>query len=181
MGGEYMDTLYFQSVGVIHEMATPVLYNKMVYLKVKIKAAVRLPDPKLKTLDERGIKCIFVGYDEHSKAFRFYVIEPNESFYINSIIESKDAIFDENIFSSVPRPSLGIHNRAEDIGGSVVPEEVTEEGFKQKLRIDYFNTYALVVRISTVRLLIAIASIHNPIIHQMDVKTAFLNGELDEE
>ncbi|GJZ42208.1 zinc finger, CCHC-type containing protein [Tanacetum coccineum] len=35
--------------------------------------------------------------------------------------------------------------------------------------------------VSTIRLLIAMASIHNLIIHQMDVKTAFLNGELDEE
>ncbi|GJV98659.1 zinc finger, CCHC-type containing protein, partial [Tanacetum coccineum] len=38
-----------------------------------------------------------------------------------------------------------------------------------------------VARISTIRLLIAMTSIHNLIIHQMDVKTAFLNGELDEE
>ncbi|GKA21724.1 zinc finger, CCHC-type containing protein [Tanacetum coccineum] len=58
-------------------------------------AVVRLPDPKLKTLGERGIECIFVGYVEHSKAFRFYVIEPNDSVAINSIIESRDAIFDE--------------------------------------------------------------------------------------
>ncbi|GJV75822.1 zinc finger, CCHC-type containing protein [Tanacetum coccineum] len=36
-GGEYMDTLYFQSVGVIHEMTAPVLHNKMVYLKGKIE------------------------------------------------------------------------------------------------------------------------------------------------
>ena len=36
-------------------------------------------------------------------------------------------------------------------------------------------------RISTIRLLIALASIHNLFIHQMDVKTAFLNGELEEE
>ncbi|GJQ96313.1 zinc finger, CCHC-type containing protein [Tanacetum coccineum] len=71
-------------------------------------AVVRLPDPKLKTLGERGIECIFVGYAEHSKAFRFYVIEPNDSVLINSIIESRDAIFDENRFSSVPRPSLRI-------------------------------------------------------------------------
>ncbi|GKC39143.1 zinc finger, CCHC-type containing protein, partial [Tanacetum coccineum] len=34
---------------------------------------------------------------------------------------------------------------------------------------------------STIRLLIALALIHNMIIHQMDVKTSFLNGELDEE
>ncbi|GKE43353.1 putative reverse transcriptase domain-containing protein [Tanacetum coccineum] len=41
---------------------------------------------------------------------------------VNSIIESRDAIFDENIFSSVPRLSLGIPNGTEDIGGLVVPE-----------------------------------------------------------
>ncbi|GJZ69292.1 zinc finger, CCHC-type containing protein [Tanacetum coccineum] len=54
-------------------------------------------------------------------------------------------------------------------------------GFKQKSGIDYFDTYAPVARISTIRLLIAMASIHNMIIHQMDVKTSFLNGDLDEE
>nr|GEZ53369.1 hypothetical protein [Tanacetum cinerariifolium] len=55
------------------------------------------------------------------------------------------------------------------------------QGFRQKSMIDSFDTYAPVTRISTIRLLIAMASIHNLIIHQMDVKTAFLNGELDEE
>ncbi|GKD31356.1 zinc finger, CCHC-type containing protein [Tanacetum coccineum] len=55
------------------------------------------------------------------------------------------------------------------------------QGFRQKLRIDYFDTYAPVACISTIRLLIAMTSIHNLIIHQMDVKTVFLNGELDEE
>ncbi|GJV47538.1 zinc finger, CCHC-type containing protein [Tanacetum coccineum] len=55
------------------------------------------------------------------------------------------------------------------------------QGFKQKSRIDYFDTYAPVARISTIRLLIAITSIHNLIIHQMDMKTTFLNGDLDEE
>nr|GEW02488.1 hypothetical protein [Tanacetum cinerariifolium] len=169
------------------------------------RAAVRLPDPKLKTLDERGIECIFVGYAEHSKAFRFYVIEPNDSVSINSIIQSRDDIFDENRFSSVPRLSFRIRNGNEDIGGSVVPEEVTlkkeatnnemdsimgnntwvlvdlHPGLQTKVRIDYFDTYAPVARISTIRLLIAIESIHNLIIHQMDVNIAFLNGELDED
>ncbi|GKA83018.1 zinc finger, CCHC-type containing protein [Tanacetum coccineum] len=363
-GGEYMDTLYFQSVGIIHETTAPYtpqqngiserknrvlkeMVNSMLsysglsqgfwgeamltacyllnrvpnkrnmitpyelwtkrkpnlnYLRVwGCRAVVRLPDPKLKTLGERGIECIFVGYAEHSKAFRFYVIEPNDSVSINSIIESRDAIFDANRFSSVPRLSLRILNRTEDIGGLVVPKEVTEEvvqqpepelrkskrnrtlkdfgpefqlyliegtrdevsdqhsycfnvnddpktsdetmksqdvafwkeaindeidsimgnntwvlanlppsckplgcklifkrklkvdgtiekfkarlviqGFKQKSGIDYFDTYAPVARISTIRLLIAMASIHNLIIHQMDVKT-FLNGDLEEE
>nr|GEV78485.1 zinc finger, CCHC-type [Tanacetum cinerariifolium] len=55
------------------------------------------------------------------------------------------------------------------------------QGFRQKERIDYFDTYAPVARITTIRLLLALAVIHNLMIHQMDVKTTFLNGDLDEE
>ncbi|GKE18528.1 zinc finger, CCHC-type containing protein, partial [Tanacetum coccineum] len=196
-------------------------------------------------------------------------IEPNDSVSINSIIESRDAIFDENRFSSVPRPSLRISNGTEDIGDLVVPKEVNEEVVQQlelELRkskrnrtskdfgsefqlylikgtrdeVSHQHSYCFnveddpktfdeaiksqdvafwkeaindemtqswattlgcwliylqvvnllvangslkekVARISTIRLLIAMASIHNLIIHQMDVKTAFLNGDLDEE
>nr|GFB17949.1 zinc finger, CCHC-type [Tanacetum cinerariifolium] len=42
-----------------------------------------------------------------------------------------DAIFDENRFSSVPIPNLRNYNRTEDIGGSVVLKEVTEEVVQQ--------------------------------------------------
>ena len=55
------------------------------------------------------------------------------------------------------------------------------KGYKQKEGLDYFDTYSPVTRISSIRMLIAIAAIHNLKIHQMDVKTAFLNGNLDEE
>ncbi|GJX98716.1 zinc finger, CCHC-type containing protein [Tanacetum coccineum] len=99
------------------------------YLRVwGCRVVVRLPDPKLKTLGEIGIECIFVGYAKHSNAFRFYVIEPNELVSINSIIELRDAIFEENRFSSVPRPSQrSLVKGTEDSGGSVVPEKVTDE------------------------------------------------------
>ena len=53
--------------------------------------------------------------------------------------------------------------------------------YKQHHGIDYFNTYALVARISSIHVLLSLASIHNLIIHQMDVKTTFLNGNLEEE
>ncbi|GJR25085.1 zinc finger, CCHC-type containing protein [Tanacetum coccineum] len=216
-GGEYIDTLYFHSVGIIHEMTAPytpqqngIYERKNRVLKEMVNSMlsysgliVRLPDPKLKTLGERDIECIFVGYAEHSKAFS------------------------ENKFSSVSRPSLSIPKGTKNISGSVVPEEVTEtrdevsdqhsycfiveddpkifdeamksqnvanllvvngsskklkvvgtikkfkarlviQGFKQKSGIEYFDTYTPVARISTIRLLIAMASIHNLIIHQMD-------------
>ncbi|GJT99385.1 zinc finger, CCHC-type containing protein [Tanacetum coccineum] len=60
-------------------------------------------------------------------------------------------------------------------------ERLVIYGFKQKSGINYFDTYAPVTRIGTIRLLIAMALTHNMIIHQMDVKIAFLNGGLDEE
>ena len=47
--------------------------------------------------------------------------------------------------------------------------------------IDYFDTYAHVARITSIRLLFALASIYSLCIHQMDVITTFLNGDLDEE
>jgi hypothetical protein len=55
------------------------------------------------------------------------------------------------------------------------------KGYRQSKGIDYFDTYAPVARISSIRTLISLASIYNLEIHQMDVKTAFLNGYLDEE
>ncbi|GJU65093.1 ribonuclease H-like domain-containing protein [Tanacetum coccineum] len=65
-------------------------------------------------------------------------------------------------------------SRAAPLAGVPLP------GFKQKKWIDYFDTYAPVVRITTIRLLLALAAIHNLVIHQMDVKIIFLNGDLDE-
>ncbi|RDY01885.1 hypothetical protein CR513_14732, partial [Mucuna pruriens] len=55
------------------------------------------------------------------------------------------------------------------------------KGFTQKLHIDYFDTFTLVARISSIWILISLELIHNLVIHQMDVKTTFLNVDLDEE
>jgi hypothetical protein len=55
------------------------------------------------------------------------------------------------------------------------------KGFKQKVDLDFFDTFSPVTRITSIRLLIAIAAIHDLKIHQMDVKIAFLNGDLEEE
>jgi len=55
------------------------------------------------------------------------------------------------------------------------------KGFTQQKGIDFFDTYSPVGRIFSIRILLALASIHNMFMHQMDVKTAFLNGDLEEE
>nr|GEZ15316.1 putative polyol transporter 3 [Tanacetum cinerariifolium] len=51
----------------------------------------------------------------------------------------------------------------------------------QKKGIRYFDTNSPVTTVATIRSLIAIVAIYGLVKHQMDVKKAFLNGDLDEE
>ena len=55
------------------------------------------------------------------------------------------------------------------------------QGYNQKYGIDYDETFSPVVRFESVRALIALAAKRRLRLHQLDVKTAFLNGELKEE
>jgi hypothetical protein len=55
------------------------------------------------------------------------------------------------------------------------------KGYTQKESEDFFNTYSLVARMTTVRVLLCLAASYGLLIHQIDMKTTFLNGELDEE
>ena len=55
------------------------------------------------------------------------------------------------------------------------------KGYKQIEGLDYFDTYSLMTSINSIRIVLAITTLRNLEVHQMDVKTAFLNGELDEE
>ncbi|GJX29094.1 putative RNA-directed DNA polymerase [Tanacetum coccineum] len=55
------------------------------------------------------------------------------------------------------------------------------KGYRQREGLDYFDTYSPVTRITSIRMVLAIAALRNLEVHQMDVKTAFLNGDLEEE
>nr|GEZ26146.1 hypothetical protein [Tanacetum cinerariifolium] len=55
------------------------------------------------------------------------------------------------------------------------------QGYRQEEGIDFEESFALVSRNEAIRIFIANATSKNMIIYQMDVKTAFLNGELKEE
>lgn len=55
------------------------------------------------------------------------------------------------------------------------------KGYSQRKGIDYEETYAPVIRHGSLRYLFAVASHLNLDIHQMDVVTAFLQGDLNEE
>jgi len=54
-------------------------------------------------------------------------------------------------------------------------------GFSQTKGIDYFETFAPVVRYESVRIILSIAAKHNMELMQFDIKTAFLNSPIEED
>jgi hypothetical protein len=55
------------------------------------------------------------------------------------------------------------------------------KGYFQEEGIDFEESFALVARLEAVRIFLAYAAHRKMVVYQMDVKTAFLNGQLREE
>jgi hypothetical protein len=54
-------------------------------------------------------------------------------------------------------------------------------GFTQSFGVDYNETFAAVAKFMSIHCILAFVAIENMEIHQMNVKTAFFNGELEKE
>jgi hypothetical protein len=54
--------------------------------------------------------------------------------------------------------------------------KLVAKGYTQQEGIDYQETFSLVVKLTSIRVLLALVVHHNLDIQQMDVKTMFLNG-----
>nr|GEV02227.1 zinc finger, CCHC-type [Tanacetum cinerariifolium] len=134
-GGEYMDTLFFQSFGIIHKTTAPYTPQQNGISEKKNRVLKEMVNSMLS----------YSGLSQGTKR------KPNLNYL---------RVYGSRAVVRLRDPKL---------------KTLGERG------IDYFDTYAPVARISTIRLLIVMASIHNLIIHQMDVKTTFLNRELEEE
>jgi hypothetical protein len=55
------------------------------------------------------------------------------------------------------------------------------KGYSQKKGVDFEETFAPVARFETIRVILAVAAQKGWLMHQLDVKSAFLNGDLEED
>ena len=97
-----------------------------------------------------------------------------------------------NVWELVKRPDPRKHNiigtkwiyrNKQDENGLVVRNKarLVAQGYTQVEGIDFDETFAPVARLEAIRILLAYANHHDITLYQMDVKSAFLNGKLEEE
>ena len=76
-----------------------------------------------------------------------------------------------------------VHTIKRDADGKPIQTKsrLVAKGFTQQEGIDYTETFSHVVRFTSIRIILALVAGLDLELHQMDVKTAFLNGELEEK
>ncbi|GJV33381.1 ribonuclease H-like domain-containing protein [Tanacetum coccineum] len=73
-------------------------------------------------------------------------------------------------------------NKKDEIGIVIKNKaRLVTQGYTQEEGIDYDEVFALVTRIEAIRLFLAYASFKDFVVYQMDVKSAFLYGKIEEE
>ena len=101
-----------------------------------------------------------------------------------------DSMYENQVWSLVDLPdgkkpvrNKWVFKRKIDMNGNLTTYKarLVAKGFTQIQGIDYDETFSPVVMFKSVRIMLAIAAYYDFEIWQMDVKTAFLNGKLDED
>ena len=99
--------------------------------------------------------------------------------------------FERNeVWTLVPRPKniniIGtkwVFRNKSDEDGNIVRNKarLVAQVYSQIEGIDFEETFAPVARLESIRLLLSVSCVHKFKLHQMDVKSAFLNGFLHKE
>jgi hypothetical protein len=123
-------------------------------------------------------------------SFKEAMKSPQSDAWKQAIKEEIDSLIKFNTFKVVPRKNdtktirmrlvfkakTDDQNRIERFKARLVAQ-----GFYQKEGIDYFETFSPVLRAESLRFLISYAAQQNLVIHNLDVKNAFLQAQLAEE
>ena len=99
-------------------------------------------------------------------------LEKNHTWELVNLPEGKNVVGSRWVFKE-KRGANGEINRHK--------ARLVAQGYSQKQGIDFDDTFAPVAKYNSIRTVLAVANELNLNVHQMDVKTAFLNGDLDTE
>ena len=126
------------------------------------------------------------------KSFRDAMYGPNGPLWVLSMDLEYKAHVKNGSWVLVPRPpganvlrSKWVYKtkeeqKADGLLGIRHKSRICAVGLGQVLGIDYTETYAPVVKLVSIRILLSITAAMDLLLHNMDVVTAFLNGDLDE-
>ena len=115
---------------------------------------------------------------------------PDREKWQSAMKKEMESLKDNNVWELVELPkdrkavgSKWVYKVKTDADSSVerYKARLVAQGFSQKYGTDYDETFCPVVRLESFRTIIALAVQHGLKLHQVDVTTAFLNGELEEE
>jgi hypothetical protein len=109
--------------------------------------------------------------------------------WADAMTEEYQSIIKNDVWEIVPRPkrkdvvSSKWLYKIKHVDGSFEKHKArfVARGFSQKEGIDYEETFSLVARYTSIRTVIALAAKMKWKLHQMEVKTVFLNGVIEEE
>nr|GEV71493.1 retrotransposon protein, putative, Ty1-copia subclass [Tanacetum cinerariifolium] len=122
--------------------------------------------------------------------YKVALLDPESEKWLNAMNVKMQSMKDNEVWVLVELPPNGKtvgskwhFKKKTDMDGNVhiYKARLMANEFTQTLRIDYEETFSLVADIRAIRILIAIAAYYDYEIWQIDVKTAFLNGYLNEE
>src|SRR6266540_4881684 len=84
---------------------------------------VNVPIPKKRKLGPKTVDCVFLGYAFHSIGYRFLIVKSKvPDMYVDTIIESNDATFFEDIFPMKDNPSSSSQEILSSSSQDIIPE-----------------------------------------------------------
>ncbi len=96
-------------------------------------------------------------------------LKDNETFELTTLPEGRKAVGSRWVYDLKFNPNNETRYKARFVA----------KGYSQEAGIDYHETFSPTTRITSVRTLMQLAVQHDLVVHQMDVKTAYLNAPID--
>ncbi|GJR58698.1 retrotransposon protein, putative, ty1-copia subclass [Tanacetum coccineum] len=131
-----------------------------------------------------------LGDLDETANYKAALSDPEYDKWLNAMNVEMQSMKDNEVWELVDLPPNGktvshkwLFKKKTDMDGAVhtYKARLVAKGFTPTPRIDYEETFSPVADIRAIRILIAIAAFYDYEIWQMDVKTSFLNGYLNEE